>query len=169
MSLLSLYEKTHFLQMRKQRHRSTAQLISAFVFDSWIVQSLFYLNPKFQASSHLLWLYSLVCDGPGRKPRRPVFSQRGSAICSHIGNVMTMTCTQGEIIVYPCSCVRRCPHSQCSNILSSKTAWPIKAKFRVESKESLYKWSWWLPRPSMVKTTQVYLIISPLAITQIST
>ena len=28
-----------------------------------------FLNPKFQASSHLLWLYSLVCDGPGRKPR----------------------------------------------------------------------------------------------------
>ena len=33
---------------------------------------------QFQASSHLLWLYSLVCVGPGRKPRRPVFSQRGS-------------------------------------------------------------------------------------------
>ena len=25
------------------------------------------LNPKFQASSYLLWLYSLVCVGPGRK------------------------------------------------------------------------------------------------------
>ena len=36
------------------------------------------LNPKFQASSHLLWSYSPVCVGPGRKPRRPVFSQRGS-------------------------------------------------------------------------------------------
>ena len=41
-------------------------------------QSLYFLNPKFQASSHLLWLYSLVCVGPGRKPLRPVFSQRGS-------------------------------------------------------------------------------------------
>ena len=38
------------------------------------------LNPKFQASSHLLWLYSLVCVGPGRKPRRPVFSERGSYV-----------------------------------------------------------------------------------------
>ena len=56
----------------------TAQLISAFVFVTWIVQSLFYLKPKFQASSYLLWLYSLVCVGPGRKPRRPVFSQRSS-------------------------------------------------------------------------------------------
>ena len=43
-----------------------------------IVQFLFNLNTKFQASSHLLSLCSLVCVGPGRKPRRPVFSQRGS-------------------------------------------------------------------------------------------
>ena len=46
----------------------TAKLISAFVFASWIVQSLYYLNPKFQASRHLLWRYRLVCVGPGRKP-----------------------------------------------------------------------------------------------------
>ena len=52
----------------------TALLISAFVFATHIVQSLFFLNPKFQASSYLLWLHSLVCVGPGRKPRRPVFS-----------------------------------------------------------------------------------------------
>ena len=38
------------------------------------------LLPKFQALSHLLWLYSLVCVGPCRKPRRPVFSQRGSYV-----------------------------------------------------------------------------------------
>ena len=58
----------------------TAQLISAFVFATWIVQSLFYLNPECQASNHLLWLYSLVCVRPRRKPRRPVSSQRGSYI-----------------------------------------------------------------------------------------
>ena len=56
----------------------TAKLISAFVFAKRIVQSLFYINPKFQASSHLLWLYRPVCVGPGRKPRRLVFSERGS-------------------------------------------------------------------------------------------
>ena len=39
----------------------TAKLISAFVFATRIVQSLFYLNTKFQASSHLVWLYILVC------------------------------------------------------------------------------------------------------------
>ena len=59
-------------------NKVTAQLISAFVFAIRIVQSLYYLNPKFQAFSHLVWLYSPVCIGPGRKPRRPVFSQRGS-------------------------------------------------------------------------------------------
>ena len=45
------YEKTSFLHMRKQRRRSA---ISAFVFATRIVQSLFLLNPKFQASSHLV-------------------------------------------------------------------------------------------------------------------
>ena len=58
----------------------TAKLISVFVYAKRILQSLYYLNPKFQASSHLLWLYSLVCVGPGRKPRKPVFSQRGSYV-----------------------------------------------------------------------------------------
>ena len=28
--------------------------------------------------SHIVWSYSLVCVGPGWKPRRQVFSQRGS-------------------------------------------------------------------------------------------
>ena len=61
--------------------RGNRELISAFVFATRIVQqSLYFLNPKFQVSSHLLSLYSLVCVGPGRKPRRPVFSQRGSNI-----------------------------------------------------------------------------------------
>ena len=32
----------------------TAKLMSVFVFATRIVQSLFYLNPKFQASSHIL-------------------------------------------------------------------------------------------------------------------
>ena len=56
----------------------TAKLISAFVFVTRIVQSLFFLNPKYQSSRHILWPYSPVCVGPGQKRRRPVFSQRGS-------------------------------------------------------------------------------------------
>ena len=58
----------------------TAKLISAFVFATLIVPSFHCLNPKFQASSHLHLLYSPVCVGPGRKPRRPVFLQQGSNI-----------------------------------------------------------------------------------------
>ena len=53
----------------------TAKLISAFIFTTQIVQSLYFLNPKIQVSSHPKWLQSLVCVGPGRKPRRPVFSE----------------------------------------------------------------------------------------------
>ena len=33
-----------------------------------MVQFHFGLNPKFQASSNHLWLYSTVCVGPGRNP-----------------------------------------------------------------------------------------------------
>ena len=57
--------------------RGSAKLISAFVFAIRIVQFLFYVNTKLQASRYLLSLCSLVCVGSGRKPRRPVFSQRG--------------------------------------------------------------------------------------------
>ena len=46
----------------------TAKLISAFVFASRIVQCLFYLNQKFQASNTFLCLYRSVCVGPVRKP-----------------------------------------------------------------------------------------------------
>ena len=60
------------------RFAVTAKLISASVFATRIVQSLYFLNPKFEASRHLQLLYSLVCVGPDRKPRGPVFSQRGS-------------------------------------------------------------------------------------------
>ena len=56
----------------------TAKLISALFFATNKVQSLFFLNTKFPASSHLVWLYSLDCVRLGRKSRRPVFSQRGS-------------------------------------------------------------------------------------------
>ena len=66
--------------------RVNAKLISAFVFATRIVQTLYFLYPKFQASSYLLWLYSPVCGGPGRKPRRLVFSQLGS-YSIHLSNV----------------------------------------------------------------------------------
>ena len=88
------YEYTGFFAYAKTKTQIscavTAQLISAFVFATCIVQLFFYLNPKFQASSDPLWLYSLVCVRPGRKPRRPVFSERGS-YCIYI----LYTCISG--------------------------------------------------------------------------
>ena len=76
----------------------TAQLISTFV-------SLYgyYLNPKFQASSHLLWLYSQVCVGPGQKPQRPVFSQRGSyfsrSICLRLLSLAVLMFTLYRLLI----------------------------------------------------------------------
>ena len=80
--------------MRKQRRRSasrvTAKLISAFVFASRIVQFLFYLNLKFQASSSFLCLYSSVCVGPVRKPHC-WFSQEAAQMLLPGNLVLCMT------------------------------------------------------------------------------
>ena len=54
----------------------TAKLISAF-FTTWIVQSLYFLNTKFHASSCLLLLCSPVCVIAGRKPQC-VFSHKAA-------------------------------------------------------------------------------------------
>ena len=49
--------------------RGNREADHAFVFATRIVQFLFYLNPKFQASSPFLTcLNSSVCVGPVRKP-----------------------------------------------------------------------------------------------------
>ena len=69
----------------KTKMQITAKLISAFVFASYVVLSVYFLNPKFQASSHLLYLYSLVCVGPGRKPER---------LFSHDAAHIIMACVQ---------------------------------------------------------------------------
>ena len=45
-------------------------------FPTQIEQSVYFLNAKFQASGHLLLLYSPICVIPGRKPRRQVFLRR---------------------------------------------------------------------------------------------
>ena len=87
--LAAIQDKTVFEHMRYEKTGAvTAQLSSTFIFATWIVQSLFYLNPKFQASSHLLWVYIQVCVGPGRKPQRPVFSRVF---------VLTEACTEFEV------------------------------------------------------------------------
>ena len=70
--------KTVFLHTRNQRCRSALRYPL-----TQIVQSFFFINLKLQASRHILQLYSPVCVGPGQKPRRPVFSQRGSYCRGH--------------------------------------------------------------------------------------
>ena len=67
--------KTGFLRTRliyELLHDKTLILLAA-KFTTLIEQSVYFLNPKFQASFHLLWLYSLVCVGPAWKPKRRVF------------------------------------------------------------------------------------------------
>ena len=59
----------------------TAKLISAFVFATLIVQFLYFLNPKFQASRRLLWLYSPVCVGLVYNPEGR-FSHDEAQMCS---------------------------------------------------------------------------------------
>ena len=62
-----------------------------------------FLNSKFQVSSHLQWLYSPVYVGPGRKPRRPVFSQRGSNCFSQRVARRTVFQFSSKSVVLPCS------------------------------------------------------------------
>ena len=48
--------------------RSNREADQRLCFSYWIVQFLFYLNPKFLASSSFLCLYRPVCVRPVRKP-----------------------------------------------------------------------------------------------------
>ena len=78
------YEKTSFFPAKTKAQINfmvIVKLIRPFVFATQIVQSLYFLNPKFQASSHLLWLHSLVCVGPGQKPQHTGFL--ASLLISH--------------------------------------------------------------------------------------
>ena len=121
------HEKTNNLNRQKTKTQITfavtAKLISAFVFASRKVQSLFYSNPKIQASSHLLCSYSLVFVRP---------NQKSHCWClAYLSRRLT-----GELIGWPSSVVRRCSRRrrrclQCSNVFSSETTGPIKAKLHV--------------------------------------
>ena len=95
--------KTCFLHMRKQRRRSDAQLHCAADQNPYFryMDSLIPLlsKSKFQASSYPLWLYIPLCMGPIRKPRRPVFSRRGSMVQS-----TTRPCPARDSIMLTCPC-----------------------------------------------------------------
>ena len=61
---------------------SENKLRTQISFATRIVQFLFYLNPKFQASSSFLCLYRLVCVRPVRKPH--CWFSHEVALCSII-------------------------------------------------------------------------------------
>ena len=84
----------------------TAKLISAFVFATQIVQSYYFLNTQFQASSHLLWLYSLVSVGSGRKPEC-WFSHDTAHICLlfEIQSTKRQVSCQRQKLVHPQSLI----------------------------------------------------------------
>ena len=83
------YEKTGFLHMRKTKTQIsctvTAQLISAFVFDTQIAQSLYFLNMKFQTSSHLVW----SCGTWSETPKTGFLTMRLNSQCCHSYSVVT--------------------------------------------------------------------------------
>ena len=69
--------------------RGNAKLISVFVFATRIVQFLFYLNPKFQASSSFLCLYRSVCVGPVRKPHCWFSHEAAQLLCYCLRHVLS--------------------------------------------------------------------------------
>ena len=101
------HEKTVFFANAKTKTQIsfavTAKLISAFVSTTWIVQSLYFLNPKCQASSHLLWQYSPVCVRPGRKPEHwfsHVSAHLQMLLTGNKGKILSMfaLCTGSHIV-----------------------------------------------------------------------
>ena len=66
--------KKAFFCICENKDAVTAKLISTFVFATRLERFIYFLNSKFQASFHLLWLNSPAYVGPGLKPRKPVFS-----------------------------------------------------------------------------------------------
>ena len=69
-----LHEKKGQIAYAKAKRQITfavaAKLINAFDFATRKVHFLFFFNPKFQASSQLLYLCNSVCVEPVGKPHR---------------------------------------------------------------------------------------------------
>ena len=105
------------------------QLISAFVFAIWIVQSLYYINLIFQASCQLLWLYSPVCVGPqvGNPVDLLVFLQK-VVFCSPEPKAHKVSLKYtSRAAVRPSVCLLTLSNM---NILA--TSWPIGMKFYLQ-------------------------------------
>ena len=59
-------------------------------FATWIVQFLFHLNPKFQASSSFLCLYRPVCIEPIQKPHCWFSNEAAQICCNILRNIQTV-------------------------------------------------------------------------------
>ena len=79
------------------------------------------LLPTFQASSHPLWLYSLVCVGPVRKPRRQIFSRCGSFVyqCLHCPARLTIHINCHTLVEFCFFLQSRTSSRRCSTTASS--------------------------------------------------
>ena len=90
------HEKTRILHTQKKdadQLHSNRKADQRLCF-SYTVQSLYFPYTQFQTTIHLLWLYILACVQPGQKPRKPVFSQRGSySIPRKTNSAKTAICT----------------------------------------------------------------------------
>ena len=146
-------------------------MISTFVFTTWMIQSLYFLNPKFQASSHLQWLYSLVCARPGQNPHG-WFSLIVTQICgismlTEAGPTVKTRSWNTKITRFSSSrsaMSLACPgSSQSLSMMSRKTAfplisWPLLRQKPASETTSMHfrqligKKSEWSPGPRGYKT-----------------
>ena len=130
----------------------TAKLVCVFVF-AYAKAGFLMMRLKYNVQHILLWKPSHA---------NPFYIHSTSSIIS----LPVSSCSQDELIVYPGSeCCHCCP-PQCSNIFSSETAWPIKARFHVEPREGGTKvcinMTKMAPTPIyiyMVKTFKIFFFI----------
>ena len=92
------HEKTGFLHMRKKKTQ-----ISFFIFATRIVQSLYFLNPKFKSLAIFSnCLARFVSDLVKKKKRKQVFSERGSNAFTEILGILFDTLSLCRIIYGEC-------------------------------------------------------------------
>ena len=108
--------------MKKAQISLAMQQISAFVLATQIVQSVSFLNLKFQASSHLLWLYRHVFVKPSQKPQRQVFSQQGSDIGQLFQSIQVQNFSR-DVGSNQIQCLRQLSALHLPQILKCCTIW----------------------------------------------
>ena len=99
-------------------------MIIAFVFAKWIAQFLYFPNPKFPASNHLLCLYSWVCVRPVQKPHC-WFSHDASHLFSEVGQLVsldTLDASDNSLCYVPLE-LRFCTQLKVMSLDRNKLTW----------------------------------------------